>query len=98
MRGEIEAAENGDRLAGNRTPEMRRALSGSFKTTLAGTEEQIKAVVEDPQLHGILFDLDSIGEGARDGVVQSGSRAEKPYVCLNCSALPETLIESELLG
>src|SRR5882762_936484 len=49
-------------------PEMRRALSGSFKTTLASTEEQIKAVVEDPQLHGILFDLDSIGEGARDGV------------------------------
>src|SRR5258708_1309816 len=49
-------------------PEMRRALSGSFKTTLAGTEEQIKAVVEDPNLHGILFDLDSIGEGARDGI------------------------------
>src|SRR5712691_8051561 len=49
-------------------PEMRRALSGNSKTTLANTEEQIKAVVEDPHLHGILFDLDSIGEGARDGI------------------------------
>ncbi len=49
-------------------PEMRRALSGNSKTTLANTEEQIKAVVEDPHLHGILFDLDSVGEGARDGI------------------------------
>jgi transcriptional regulator with PAS, ATPase and Fis domain len=31
-------------------------------------------------------------------IVQAGSRAEKPYVCLNCSALPETLIDSELFG
>jgi two-component system response regulator PilR (NtrC family) len=31
-------------------------------------------------------------------IVQTGSRRNKPYICLNCSAIPESLIESELFG
>jgi DNA-binding NtrC family response regulator len=31
-------------------------------------------------------------------IVQCGDRADKPFICLNCSALPESLMESELFG
>ena len=49
-------------------PEMRRGLAPSFETILADTELAIKNAVEDPSLQSILFDLESVGEGARDGV------------------------------
>jgi len=49
-------------------PEMRRGLMPTFRATLADTEQAIKEAVEDPSIQSILFDLDSVGEGARDGV------------------------------
>ena len=48
--------------------EMRRALSPNFRTTLASTEFQIKTLIDDPDLHGIVLDLESIGDGAADGI------------------------------
>jgi DNA-binding NtrC family response regulator len=31
-------------------------------------------------------------------IVQCGDRAAQPFICVNCSALPESLMESELFG
>jgi DNA-binding NtrC family response regulator len=37
-------------------------------------------------------------EMVANAIVQCGNRANEAFVCLNCSALPETLMESELFG
>jgi DNA-binding NtrC family response regulator len=49
-------------------PEIRRYLAPSFRTILASTEEQIQAAVNDSGIHGLVFDLESIGDGAEDGI------------------------------
>jgi DNA-binding NtrC family response regulator len=49
-------------------PEMRRGLLPAFHAILADNERAIKDAVEDSSLQSMLFDLDSVGEGARDGV------------------------------
>jgi DNA-binding NtrC family response regulator len=47
-------------------PEVRKHLGGEFRTSLAANEDDIKALLEQPELHAILFNLDSIGDGPSD--------------------------------
>jgi len=49
-------------------PEMKRGLQPALRAKLANNETAIKEAVEDPSLDAMLFDLDSVGGGARDGV------------------------------
>jgi DNA-binding NtrC family response regulator len=49
-------------------PEIRKHLGGEFRTSLAADEDEIKALLEQPDLHAILFNLDSIGDGPSDGL------------------------------
>ena len=49
-------------------PEVRKNLGGEFRTSLAADEDEIKALLEEPELHAILFNLDSIGDGPSDSL------------------------------
>lgn len=48
--------------------EMRRVLNASFQTGLATSENAIKDVIDDHEIHGLILDLDAIGEGPEDGI------------------------------
>ena len=49
-------------------PEFRKHLGGQFLVSLGTTEAEIKSILENPDSHAIVFDLDCVGEGPRDGL------------------------------
>ncbi len=49
-------------------PEIRKHLGGQLHTSLATTEDEIKSVLEQPDLHAVLFHLDCVGNGPSDGL------------------------------
>jgi DNA-binding NtrC family response regulator len=48
--------------------EVHKYLGTVFRTVLAKSEEEIKNVIEEPEVHAILFNLDCIGDGTADGL------------------------------
>jgi len=48
--------------------EIHKYLGSVFRTILAKSEDEIKHVLEELALHAILFNLDCVGEGTRDGL------------------------------
>jgi DNA-binding NtrC family response regulator len=48
--------------------EMRQVLAANFRVTLASTESQIQLLVDDPDVDGIVLDIESIGDQANDGI------------------------------
>jgi DNA-binding NtrC family response regulator len=84
------------------THQLQRATG---KTELVGGSramEQVKRLIEKvaPTNSTVLI-LGETGTGkelAARAVHENSLRADKPFVAVNCGALPETLIESELFG
>lgn len=82
--------------------EMRRVFADSFRTTLASTESQIKVLIDDPELHGIVLDLQSVGEQPADGieVLQEMRRLRNDLilVAITESSSPELALEASQAG
>jgi DNA-binding NtrC family response regulator len=86
--------------------EMRRqALESSRFQDFVGTSEPMRLVydavqqVADSNVNVLIRGESGTGkELAARAIVALGRRANKPYIRLNCAALPENLIESELFG
>jgi DNA-binding NtrC family response regulator len=53
---------------GDHYQEIHKCLGNAFRTVLAKSEDEIRSVLEDSGLHAILFNLDCIGDGTRDGL------------------------------
>ena len=79
---------------------------GRFATSnIVGTSNQIQAVVRlIEQIHESTVSVLITGESGTGkelvarAIHYSSSRAKKPFVPLNCAALPDDLVESELFG
>jgi DNA-binding NtrC family response regulator len=75
--------------------EMRRVLAANFRVAAASTESQIKLLIDDPEVHGMVVDLESIGDQPSDGIDVIGEmRRLRPDLILvaitqsSCSELP----------
>jgi DNA-binding NtrC family response regulator len=85
---------------------LRRELSNRItKTSFIGNSHQVKELFQllekvIPTKSNILILGESgTGKGVIAEIIHSNSpRAAKPFLTINCSAIPETLLESELFG
>ncbi len=99
---------NALKLAGLMTENrnLRVAVSASFKFEgIVGTSEPMKRLIEKAtQLARVETTLLITGESGTGkeilakSIHYNSARSSKPFIVINCGAIPETLLESELFG
>ena len=106
----VNVAERIQRLALNAEDERQRAeayrhASGQQDKQMIGQSTALKRLVEETRLVGgsdltvLITGETGVGkELVAQAIHQASPRARKPMISLNCAALPDTLVESELFG
>ncbi|MCI0993592.1 nitric oxide reductase transcriptional regulator NorR [Pseudomonas corrugata] len=106
----VSAAERIERLALKAEDEHRRAevyrqASGQQSRDMVGQSKAHKRLVEEIKLVGgsdltvLITGETGVGkELVAQAIHAASKRAEQPLISLNCAALPDTLVESELFG
>jgi anaerobic nitric oxide reductase transcription regulator len=106
----VNVAERIERLALRAEDEHQRAeiyrqASGQQHKEMIGQSKTHKRLVEEISLVGgsdltvLITGETGVGkELVAQAIHATSSRADKPLISLNCAALPETLVESELFG
>jgi DNA-binding NtrC family response regulator len=86
----------------------------NLKTLLQREQRPLKLIGESPAMLGVFRLIERVGPSNKAVLIQGESgtgkelvarglqaasnRADKPFVTINCAALPESLVESELFG
>ncbi|MDD0975210.1 nitric oxide reductase transcriptional regulator NorR [Pseudomonas fontis] len=106
----VNVAERIERLALRAEDEHQRAeiyrqASGQQHKELIGQSKVHKRLIEEIRLVGgsdltvLITGETGVGkELVAQAIHQASARADKPMISLNCAALPDTLVESELFG
>jgi two-component system response regulator AtoC len=98
-------ARSGEIVALRRELDMLRRATGSSVEMVVGETEVMKRVVNEAEraaaAEASVLITGETGTGKEvlvQAIREMGPRADKPWVPINCPALPETMIESELFG